>query len=369
MFSNNQIISLRQIRRLLILDLFGLSSLLLPSILTGFTGGDGIFCIMVGTLFGGFYLLILKKLIVRMKKQDYYSYMKKTAGQIVADLCMVFYSFFFLMVSAFVMYQLALLIRTWLLPQSSYIGICLLLLALVLYATLRGIEGRARVYEILFWFLAIPLLLMLAFATKDVNVNYWNPIAHTNAKDFIQGSLTVFAFFLPLCLVLFLKPFCKKPDKLYKSAGMALLVVAMVNIAEYLILIGTFQSKTTHILSRPIITLMSMVNFPGGFFARQDALMTAIWFFSLFALVNTGVSYGTHILRDLVSEKRTHFCIIAVLVFVLAVNVWFFLNAAVLEFFYAYMKYIALPVLVILPILLLWIGQIKEKLKDRKEES
>ena len=46
MFADNWKISLRQIKRLLILDIFGLSSLMLPRILSSMTGADGIFCLL-----------------------------------------------------------------------------------------------------------------------------------------------------------------------------------------------------------------------------------------------------------------------------------------------------------------------------------
>jgi hypothetical protein len=44
MFADNWKISLRQVKRLLILDIFGLSSLLLPGMLSSLTGADGVFC-------------------------------------------------------------------------------------------------------------------------------------------------------------------------------------------------------------------------------------------------------------------------------------------------------------------------------------
>ncbi len=52
MFAENWKISLRQIRRLLILDLFGMSSLMLPGIFTSLTGADGIFCLLLGMAAG-----------------------------------------------------------------------------------------------------------------------------------------------------------------------------------------------------------------------------------------------------------------------------------------------------------------------------
>ena len=55
MFSSNEKISGRQAFRLLVFDLLGLGTLLIPAAVAGFCGRDGIFCIIVGTVLGRMY--------------------------------------------------------------------------------------------------------------------------------------------------------------------------------------------------------------------------------------------------------------------------------------------------------------------------
>ena len=66
MFSENQKISERQIFRLLTFDLLGLSTLLIPSVLAQTAGRDGVFAIVLGTLFGGLFLKVLSCVIEDM---------------------------------------------------------------------------------------------------------------------------------------------------------------------------------------------------------------------------------------------------------------------------------------------------------------
>lgn len=368
MFSNNQKISIRQIRRLLILDLFGVSSLLLPGLLAASAGRDGIFCIGAGALLAVLYLCLLEKVLKQMQG-TYYSYLKQVTGSFPGDILMIFYLFFFLLLAAFVLYQLTGLVRAWLLPEGSYGWICLLLLLLAAYATMWGIEGRARIYEILFWFLGAPLIIMLFFAGRGVNPDHWAPIAYTAPRDFLTGTLQVFAFFLPVFLVLFLKPSCSSPGKLKSCAGKAVGIVAVLNVVIYLILLGNFQVKTTQALERPVVTLMSMVKLPGGFFTRMDAFMTAIWFFSLFALLNTGVFYSGHILKELFHEKKTHYGLLLVLVLVFGAARWFFSYPGAGELYEDYIKYIAVPVLTLLPLFLWLSGSIRSSIGKKRPDK
>lgn len=359
MFSDNQKISIRQIRRLLILDLFGVSSLLLPGLLAKAVGTDGIFCIIGGALLAVVYLGILGKVLARMQG-SLYEYAKQALGSILGDILMLFYLFFFLLLGAFVLYQLTGLVRAWLLPEGSYGWISALTLLLAGYGTMRGIEGRARIYEIIFWFLGVPLLLMLVLAMRGVNSNYWAPIAVTGGVDFLKGILTVFGFFLPVFLVLFLRPHCNSPGKLVKCGRSAVGVAAVLLVVIYLVLLGNFQVNTTMVLKRPVITLMSMVKLPGGFFERLDALMTAIWFFSMFALMNTGVFYSSHIVKELFHEKNTNYGLLAVLVLEFAAARWFFVYSEAEALYGKYIQYVAGPLLVVLPLLLWLVGSLRK---------
>lgn len=360
MFSNNRKISIRQAKRLMILDLFGISSLLLPGLLAKTAGTDGIFCIAAAGLLAFGYLWLLEKVINQMDG-DYYGYLKRVTGNFPADILMIFYLFFFLLLSAFGLYQLTGLIRAWLLPEGSYGWICFLLLAVAAYAAIRGMEVRARIYEMLFWILGIPLLVMLILAARGVDVNYWTPVAVSSFSGFSAGTMSVFAFFLPLFFIQFLKPYCARPERLSGGARWAVGITAALNGIIYLILIGTFQVKTTEVLKRPIITLMSMVKLPGEFLARLDAFMTAIWFFSLFALINTGVFYSGHVLKALFREKKTSYGLLVVLVLEFGGARWFYVYPQAEEVFMTYIRYIAMPVLVILPVLLLILGKHKAR--------
>ena len=167
MFAENWKISLRQVRRILVLDLFGLSSLMVPGILSSMSGADGVFCLALG-MAGGIALLWLMQKNLQGMEGDYYHYMETHVGQWLADIFMVFYYLYFVLLCGFVLYQAAVLALVWLLPEGSYFWVSALLLLLAAYGTVRGIEGRARVYEIIFWFLGIPLLAMLEIGRAHV---------------------------------------------------------------------------------------------------------------------------------------------------------------------------------------------------------
>lgn len=267
------------------------------------------------------------------------------------------------------LYQLTTLVLTWLLPDGSFLGISFLMLLLAAYGSIRGIEGRARVYEIIFWFLGIPLLVMLFLASREVNTAHWTPMAFSEGTLLVRGSLAVVIFLLPLTGLLFLKPFCRKPEKIISCGRNAMAVVLVMNGVIYLILTGIFGQNTMGVLKRPIITLMSMINLPGGFLTRQDVLMTAVWFFALFALLNTGLFQGTQILKELCRESgnRWSMCVVAVLVFLLGKGL--FEHSFLMEVYEIYQTRIALPGMFLILLVLLVLRWIKAGRKGQKGEN
>lgn len=365
MFADNWKISIRQIKRLLIMDLFGLSSLMLPGILSFMTGADGIFCLLLGMAGVGL-LLWLMGVNLRHMKKDFYSYMKETVGQFLGDIFMVFYFLYFVTLCGFVLYQITVLVLTWLLPEGSYFWVSILLLLLAGYGTIRGIEGRARVYEIIFWFLGIPLLIMLFLALREVNTDYWTPVAASVGKNLLDGSIAFWIFLLPLSAILFLKPFCRKTEKLASAAGCALAVVTLMNGFIYLVLLGVFGQNTMGVLKRPVITLMSMINLPGGFFTRQDVVMTAVWFFALFALMHTGVFQSSLILKEMCHESGNRYSLCISLLLAFFIGIGFFENTFLTQVYEIYQKWVALPGMILIPLVLLLTYRLRNMWKTRK---
>ena len=368
MFADNWKISLRQVRRLLVLDIFGLSSLMMPGILSSLTGADGIFCLLFG-MAGGCLLLLFMGANLKQMKESYYHYMVKTVGQFLADFFMVFYFLYFITLCGFVLYQAVTLVLSWMLPEGGFWWVGLLLVLLAAYGTARGIEGRARVYEILFWFLGAPLLVMLFLALQKVDTDQWAPIVYSNGGDILQGSLSFGVFLLPLTGILFLKPFCREGERLASCARTALISVALLDGVVYLVLLGVFGGNTMGVLKRPVITLMSMVNLPGGFFTRQDVVMISVWFFALFALLHTGVFQSSLILKELFHEPgvRWSLCAASGLAFLIALA--FFRNNVLEEVYGVYQKRVALPGLAGIPLVLLLAGWIRHGNVRQKGEG
>lgn len=300
MFSSNDIISSRQIKRLLVFDLFGAGSLILPAQLARSGNGIGVWSILAGMAFAGIYLWLLHTCSSRTVS-DYMGFLKTGWGNILSRLLYLCYAVISILVCAWAAKLLTELVCDSLLDSREFMTALLVILLLAFYGASAGIEARARVYEILFWILVVPLVIMLLLCVRQVQVIQWFPLFGDGDAIswswFWSGTWQCFAAFLPLTFLLFLVPHEQDQKKSSRAAACAVVISGLALAVIYLILLGIFGSGALAREEYPVITLMGMVKIPGDFLKRLDAVMVGGWFFTLYALIGTTLFYGVVIMH------------------------------------------------------------------------
>ena len=220
MFSENNQISGRQVFRLLTYDFLGMGTLLLPTMLADTAGRDGIFCILAGILSTFLYLKLLRYLLKGMKT-SYPDFLKQKCGKVCGYVLWGGYFLYFILMASYTAYLFSTLMLNGLVENISFYLVLLLILLLAFYGMAGGIEGRARVYEMLFWFLMIPLFLMLFAACREVKPAYWSPVFVADGKEMLSGSYYVLFCYSMVSIVLFLKEYVADRKKCVGAAEKA----------------------------------------------------------------------------------------------------------------------------------------------------
>ena len=380
MFSNNNRISTRQVFRLFVFDFIGMSTLVLPAKLAGASGCDGVFAIVVGGLFASLYLWYLAWIMRRMDS-DLITYVRQSLPRWGALVMLCFFAVYCILEASYGAYIFADVMKKGLVGGESYTLLLLLILAVAAYAIQSGIESRARVYESLFWVLFVPLFLLLWIAASDVNTVYLHSFFTTPVSEVAGEGLLVFEYLMPMFLVLFFPAYVRKDaqKKMVAAVYRALWVAVLVFIVFDLILLGSFGERAMAKMRYPALTLMSNIHLRGSFLKRLDAFLLAIWFFTLFALINVFLFYAKQLIAaiggkftghgnaerqgdglKIQKEKKAKVwsTIIAfLLVFVVAEG---FCYGSFAEWFEGYMTYVAIPLLILLPLIIVVWGKYRK---------
>ena len=366
MFSENNQISGRQVFRLLTYDFLGMGTLLLPTMLADTAGRDGIFCILAGILSTFLYLKLLRYLLKGMKT-SYPDFLKQKCGKICGYVLWGGYFLYFILMASYTAYLFSTLMLNGLVENVSFYLVLMLILLLAFYGMAGGIEGRARVYEILFWFLMIPLFLMLFAACREVKPAYWSPVFVADGKEVLSGSYYVLFCYSMVSIVLFLKEYVADRKKCVGAAEKAVWFSGGVFAALYLILIGLFGAEALAQMKFPAVTMMSRVQITGGFLKRTDAFMFSIWFFTLYAMLNSMVFYSGNLAAKVIRDcggylegKKRMLPYLILLLLVYGVTVLFYRNQQFLDCVTFLLWKIGTPFVVGVPVLLCLTGERKK---------
>lgn len=366
MFSENNQISGRQVFRLLTYDFLGMGTLLLPTMLADTAGRDGIFCILAGILSTFLYLKLLRYLLKGMKT-SYPDFLKQKCGKVCGYVLWGGYFLYFILMASYTAYLFSTLMLNGLVENISFYLVLLLILLLAFYGMAGGIEGRARVYEMLFWFLMIPLFLMLFAACREVKPAYWSPVFVADGKEVLSGSYYVLFCYSMVSIVLFLKEYVADRKKCVGAAEKAVWFSGGVFAALYLILIGLFGVEALAQMKFPAVTMMSRVQVTGGFLKRTDAFMFSIWFFTLYAMLNSMVFYSGNLAAKVIRDcggylegKKRMLPYLILLLLVYGVAVLFYRNQQFLDCVTFLLWKIGTPFVVGVPVLLCLTGERKK---------
>lgn len=369
MFSENNQISGRQVFRLLTYDFLGMGTLLLPTMLADTAGRDGIFCILAGILTTFLYLKLLRYLLKGMKT-SYPDFLKQKCGKICGYVLWGGYFLYFILIASYTAYLFSTLMLNGLVENVSFYLVLMLILLLAFYGMAGGIEGRARVYEILFWFLMIPLFLMLFAACREVKPAYWSPVFMADGKEVLSGSYYVLFCYSMVSIVLFLKEYVADRRKCVGAAEKAVWFSGGVFAVLYLILIGLFGVEALAQMKFPAVTMMSRVQVTGGFLKRTDAFMFSIWFFTLYAMLNSMVFYSGNLAAKVIRDcggylegKKRMLPYLILLLLVYGVTVLFYRNQQFLDCVTFLLWKIGTPFVVGVPVLLCLTGERKKHKK------
>ena len=376
MFSENNQISGRQVFRLLTYDFLGMGTLLLPTMLADTVGRDGIFCILAGILSTFLYLKLLRYLLKGMKT-SYPDFLKQKCGKVCGYVLWGGYFLYFILMASYTAYLFSTLMLNGLVENISFYLVLLLILLLAFYGMAGGIEGRARVYEILFWFLMIPLFLMLFAACREVKPAYWSPVFVADGKEMLNGSYYVFFCYSMVSIVLFLKEYVSDDKKHISAAEKAVGFSGGVFAVLYLILLGLFGVDALAQMKFPAVTMMSRVQVTGGFLKRTDAFMFSIWFFTLYAMLNSMVFYSGNLAAKVIRDcggylegKKRMLPYLILLLLVYGVTVLFYRNQQFLDCVTFLLWKIGTPFVVGVPVLLCLTGRKPNRgMEERRTEK
>lgn len=352
MFAENGRISMRQFSRLLTMEMFGVTTLLLPGILCTVAGRDGVTALLGGMVLTGLYALLLRAVARNTGKGLQHTLKSYNRLYYEAFLFIMLIQMTFMGVWALTL--AAEMSRDILLPQTDIRMMILTFAFVSLLGACKGMECRGRMAEVIYLILLIPFLLLLVLVAEKVEVARFEPLFSTSVPVVARGSYEVFIVFQGVTLGFFALPYLKNQKVFVKGVRRSILLNGMFCLFLFVFAVGIFGVKGAASQKWLAVNLMTTPEFPGALVERLDVLMVTIWMMSLFFFVSGTMFYSGRLAARLFQcrKERCGRLVMAVLITLGAVLAG---NKDISYYIYLnYMKYIGAPLLCLILLVIGW---------------
>jgi spore germination protein len=358
MLSFNDKISIRQLQILLMLEIFGVGVIILPKKVSQYANQDGWIIIILATLLAMFYAYIITSIAQMFPKQSFTEYSSKILSKPVGVILTFGFILKILINIAMELRFFGEIIKKTILPETPFYIICFVMLSIGGYAASKGFETRARIAEILILIVLLPIAIF-SLSLKDIDFSNLLPMLQTPTNEYFKGAyFTVIAFTgIEFCLLVY--PYMNNPKKVQRGVlevigyiGIFMLVITVITIAKF----GPDNLKRQN---WPVLEMMEMINLPGSFIERQDALIISFWIISVFAIVNAGLFFSSILLKDVIKRGKHSHYILVCLAIIFAIS--FIPNNVndILNIMNAVFLTLGISYLFIIPFLLLIVAKIR----------
>lgn len=348
-------ISNRQWFRMSFLECVTVSMMVIPYITLSLAGIYHVYALLIGLLM----IILYGSFIFMFAKAFPFGYVNTIRNYMgwMANLLDILYAIRFVVRAVLLSVFFSMIIKRCLLQSFSVWGICLPFFVIAIYGASTTMEGRGRMFELLFGWMVVPLILIVCFSISGMDIQsvlkeYPVP---SNKVGIIKGAYAVLLSMSPLELQLFSLPCVRKEQKM-EPVRLLLWILFTILFAYYFIvsILGYAWTQSSPVAG---FSVMEAASFPGGAVARLDYLMMAFWTIGVFAVVSGYLHQAKNVLYSLCSVRNPHGKWLTFFVlFLCATGVAFAMQIkTVVVYGMRYFLFADMAISILLPAVVLWV--------------
>lgn len=361
MFSHNGRISERQLRRMLVLSVFAGGIFVIPHLSAKLFGESVFWGLCIFFVFACIYVGCIYKLahhmhFVEQASENGFAGRMVLTVQALRQFCRLVY-FLLLSVAILGEAQVPFMKNK---ESSLNLLVVLPLLLVSMYGALGEkkesekqpyrIEKQGRLYEMIFWVLFIPFIIVVLFGFGNLHWQIFVPKLQTSLLNLCFYAYLMLGFLLPVENYLYLRP-CLA-DKKGQKSYFAVMGAVGIMMALTLALLGIYGLHGAGEESMLTIAIMRYIKVPFGVVERVDSIV--VWFFTAgcFALVSLTLYFTGYLLSVLFPAVKRFWLIGVTAVAAMIVSAFLPDYEVMLPAFMQYGALVDLPLSLLMPLLL-----------------
>ncbi|QIB27732.1 GerAB/ArcD/ProY family transporter [Caloranaerobacter azorensis] len=365
MLKGNDKISSNQVMFILLTTIIGVGILSLPREAVEKAGTDGSILIILGGIVACIFTVISVKLVTLFTNKTIVEFGREIVTTPISNIVSIIFFIYYIIISAFEVRILAEVVKMFLLDDTPTEVIIISILLVSAYLVRGGIEGLARMAELILPIVIIPVFLLLLSLIPDLDFTNLLPLFRTNPWDIIKSVYVPFFSFIGYELVLFMAAYVKDTENLMKFNVLSILLVTFVYVVFFIVSLCRFGVNEVKHLLWPILSIMKTIDLPGAFIENIEGIVMGLWVLSVFASLSPFYYSSALILCKLFGLKEHRYFVLPIMPFIYALSLAFDNIATVYDIMGKSINYIGIFTVIAVPTIYLIVALIKK----RKEPS
>lgn len=243
---------------------------------------------------------------------------------------------------------------------SLFVVLPLLLVAL--YGANKYMEKQGRIYELVFWLLYIPLVLVLLFGIWEVDFSVFIPQWSVSFGTLLFRGYLLLSFLLPVENYVLLRPFLQERqavgEGINKNTGkhsgapsfFAVIGTVLLVCILTLFMLGIYGVQSAGSEKMLTVAIMRYIRLPLGFVERVDVLL--VWFFMIgcFVLIGQALYFAGMLLSIAFPKAKKGWMLVVVLAAAMVIVIFLPGYDSTLWLYRSYGAVMDLPLSLILPL-------------------
>lgn len=304
MKTNNEKISLKQLEKLIIIQMFSNPLFVIFTPLVKDTNNDGWISIILCGILMIISSFFIAKVCEKFCGQSLVEILEKIFNKPISVIVNIIFLIKYIACCALGLRIFSSVISNILFVNTQIEIIIVIMLAISLLLFIIGYEKRARLSEIIFPVIFIPLILIMLTLFKEVEFSNLLPVFTAPIKNILWQAYVVICIFMSIDTMLFVNIYIKEKKGIFSTMIKAVIKTTSLYIILFIFMIASLTSEEMKEHIWPIIQLLKYVNIPGILIERQELLFVIFWVNSMFFTFSNYIFCQNIIIERIFKVKR-----------------------------------------------------------------
>ncbi|WP_248924564.1 GerAB/ArcD/ProY family transporter [Paenibacillus hamazuiensis] len=207
--------------------------------------------------------------------------LRKRLGSVVTGLIGVLLAVYYMVSLVDILHQFIDFVGDKLINRTPHAVVCLIIMAVVVYAVDRGLAVISHVSTIFICSSFIAMFVSWLLLSNLMHPSWSLPLVAAPASRIVQGGIAPLGWLSEIALLLLIAPELRQPEKAKKVAYIAAAVCGLTVIAITVVAVMIMGPDIPPLLNYPSFSIVGIVEI-GEFMQRVDLLFISFWTGTMF---------------------------------------------------------------------------------------